>query len=380
MPKHIITILLSILVPNIANADLASHNYTDYINKKILTMSDDGRNDIVSPYIFKTMKKGNTYKDLPELLAVLKTLGHYNTDADISKITMFDERVENLVKQVQRAYGLKDDGIAGKQLYVNLSASSKLKRQALVDWSNKVQEIQTEAKSNGFDKIIIVNIPTFTLKAMDLSTGEVVLESPVIIGKTTRKTPLFTTNITGIKYNPTWTPPPGIMKADILPRLGKEDDTWIQKHGLIIKNKDGDEIDPVNLTRDDWRTGEYKISQPAGDDNALGLLKFETDNAENIYLHDTNSRKLFDRNERNLSSGCIRVQKWKDLAGFVSGKDTETIDLNLAKNRTYIEKVPKTPVYITYSLADIVEDRIVFYPDVYNLFENEILRGVKKSG
>ena len=43
-------------------------------------------------------------------------------------------------------------------------------------------------------------------------------------------------------------------------------------------------------------------------------IEFETDNKDNIYLHDTNQRYLFGQNDRSLSLGCVRVQDWPRLA------------------------------------------------------------------
>lgn len=351
--------------------------YADILQNKINSIPVVQSEDFYKDMNLGLLKKGSKHKDVLTLVSNLQEKGFIAKDVDISKITVFDETVEDAVKKAQEAYGLKVDGVAGAQLYVNMSVSDKLKKITLDNWKTKVEGVIAEAKANGHRKVIIVNVASYTLRAIDTDNGKTVLESPVIIGKPTRKTPLFLTNVIGVKYNPTWTPPPGIMKHDVFPNLGKENASYFHKHGLVIRNSEGEVVSPSSITVQDWRTGGYHISQPAGEDNALGVFKFETDNSENIYLHDTNARRLFDKSERSLSSGCVRVKEWLKLASFVMDRDITKIQSDVDKGKTYIEKVNKTPVYIMYSLADISGDKITFYPDIYNISNDKVLRGFK---
>src|SRR6185503_6024230 len=56
--------------------------------------------------------------------------------------------------------------------------------------------------------------------------------------------------------------------------------------------------------------------------NALGRVKFMFPNQFNVYLHDTPSRRLFARSERNLSHGCIRIEKAIELAEYLLTRDS----------------------------------------------------------
>ena len=77
----------------------------------------------------------------------------------------------------------------------------------------------------------------------------------------------------------------------------------------------GDEIDPYTVDWTKYKKGiPYKVVQGSGDENALGILKFNFPNKYAVYLHDTNQRYLFARNIRSLSHGCVRVQEWEKLA------------------------------------------------------------------
>ncbi len=356
-----------------------SLEFIDRINQHMDKLQFSETDPLYIDHILPDMKKGTKSEKLPELFTLLKESGFIDSNVNIENIKVFDDTVESYVINAQRGLGLTEDGVAGKQLYVNLSVGNKLRKTALTEWRTQLENIYNESKASNESKIIIVNIPSYTLRVVDVPTGKIELESPVIVGKPSRQTPIFKTNIIGIKYNPTWTPPPGIMKADIYPRLGKEDTSWFQHHGLIITNVDGDEINPADISVADYKSNSYRISQPAGDSNALGLLKFETDNLDNIYLHDTNARRLFEKADRAQSSGCVRVKEWLKLASIITNKDVTNIQTNLDKGMTYIERVKKTPVYIMYSLADIKNDKTVFYPDIYNISKDNVLRGIYKK-
>ena len=58
----------------------------------------------------------------------------------------------------------------------------------------------------------------------------------------------------------------------------------------------------------------FALRQPPSDGNALGKVKFMFPNPYNIYLHDTPSKSLFDKEVRAYSHGCIRVADPFDLA------------------------------------------------------------------
>ena len=68
----------------------------------------------------------------------------------------------------------------------------------------------------------------------------------------------------------------------------------------------------------DWSKAEgLRIRQQPGAGNALGGVKFIFPNTFDVYLHDTNAGALFNRLERGLSHGCVRVEQPLALAQYV---------------------------------------------------------------
>jgi murein L,D-transpeptidase YcbB/YkuD len=271
---------------------------------------------------------------------------------------------EFAVKLMQRHFGLLDDGIAGAILYANLAADAVARNAAVEAFAVRVEQLAHRARSEGRRKMIVVNVPSFMLRAIDLDTGRTVVETPVVVGRRERPTPIGRINVISLKFNPNWNPPPIVLEKDILPRLGKGDAKWFDKHDLVAVGPDGQTRPAHEITQADYDAG-WKFTQLPGEDNALGVLKFETDSMDRIYLHDTNERSLFGKANRAQSSGCIRVRDWAALAAFLADTSEEKVMERVEAEQTRWDKVEKVPVFIEYSLGDVSRGKAVLFPDVY---------------
>lgn len=237
-------------------------------------------------------------------------------------LIVFDEAVLQSVRAAQLHYGLKEDGIAGPRLYQNLADTGRSLGEDLIRWSAELEEHADAARAKGHTRMVVVNIPSYILKAIDLESGQTLLETRVIVGAPGSRTPVFTTNIIDLKYNPDWTPPPSLAARG------------------------------------------RRYTRP-GPNNPMGRIRFSTDNHINIYLHHTNEPGMFERETRAMSAGCVRVEAWDELAAFLAQSDVDHIHERVETGRTIFEKVQTTPVIMTYSTADVVAGRPVRHPDVY---------------
>jgi murein L,D-transpeptidase YcbB/YkuD len=189
----------------------------------------------------------------------------------------------------------------------------------------------------------------------------------VIIGNRKNHTPLFDSNVTHVIFNPQWHVPEKIAKNELIPKLLKDPNYFINA-GFVV-TKDGEVVDPLHMTADEG--GDFSFRQLAGDDNALGKVKFDLPDTDNIYLHSTPSPRLFAKDDRALSHGCIRVQSPRELTHFVLRNeakwDANRIDKTYDNDKEHSVKVDESiPVHLVYWTAFVDASGIVhFYNDVY---------------
>lgn len=316
---------------------------------------------------YPTLRKGSQGPKVANLALALVSKGYLDLAGQPTP-TIYDDDIVKSVKLAQKNLGLKEDGVAGPQLFIAMGIGGTGNSQSdegLTKWKEKINALMEEAKEEGRSRIIIVNIPSYTLKAIDVNTGEVVIESKIVIGKSVHETPMDRIDVIGLKYNPNWTPPMSVIKRNVINNLSNSN-PYVRSHGLKAVDYSGNAYPLTSVSRSDILAGRYRVQQAPGTGNSLGVLKFETNSPDNIYLHDTNQRYLFNNTNRSDSLGCIRVQQWYPLAQFVSSQTGDTIKSNLDKGKTYIQKVDKVPVFITYSLYDVVQGQPGKFKDIYN--------------
>ncbi|GAB3742046.1 hypothetical protein GCM10028816_51280 [Spirosoma lituiforme] len=219
---------------------------------------------------------------------------------------------------------------------------------------------------------VIVNIPSATLRVSD-SQGKTMFSSRVVVGKPSTPTPLFTAYMPSMVIYPYWNVPRSITVNELLPKIRKSPVATLNAMNLQVIDAKGQEVNPKSIN---WTTAAnsfpYRLRQSTGCDNALGVLKFNISSPYDIYLHDTNARQAFAKPNRQLSHGCIRVEKPDRLANVLLGyahfeADYLTKCTKKAKPQTVL--LPKKiPVIILYNILDIDDaGAIRVYRDSYLL-------------
>lgn len=200
---------------------------------------------------------------------------------------------------------------------------------------------------------IEVNIPEFKLYL--IRDRQIAFTSPVVVGKAMTKTVIFSGTMSNIVFSPYWNVPPSIIAAEIKPGMAKN------KNYLAQKNLE-------------WNNGA--VRQLPGKNNSLGLVKFLFPNSSNIYLHDTPSKSLFERESRAFSHGCVRVAKPRELAIEILKEDPKWTEARIdkamhAKKESWYTIKKKFPVYIGYFTAWVDrEGNLNFYKDIYQRDES----------
>lgn len=306
----------------------------------------------------------------------LKELGYYHSSPD-SLDTRYTEELQEAVENFQEDHGIQIDGLLGNATINNLNLTKRDRyNQILVN----LERWRWYPRNLG-EHYIIINIPDFRLSVV--KNGDTVRSHRTMVGTEVRKTPIFSDKIRYIVYNPTWTIPPTIKKNDVIPGM-KRDPAYLRKKGLRVLDSGGKSVDPSTI---DWNSSDalgYTYRQQPGATNPLGVVKIIYPNEYMIYLHDTPSKKLFDKNFRAQSSGCVRVEYALDLAKYLlsdqENYDDEKIQNILSSGRT--TEVPVTQevkVHHFYWTAINEKDTTRFIDDIYNL-DKDLWEKLKPEG
>ncbi|WP_209330678.1 L,D-transpeptidase family protein [Lunatimonas salinarum] len=221
----------------------------------------------------------------------------------------YDSLLVKRVEKYQRQLGLNPDGVLGN---ATLRALNKRPEDLIKQASVNMERLRW-LPDTVVSEVILVNIANFSMDY--IKEKDTLLHSKAIVGKAYRKTPVFNAPMTYLVFSPTWTVPPTILRNDVLPAV-KKNVGYLKSKKMRILTYGGKEVDPYSI---DWRkvtsnSFPYLIRQDPGPTNSLGWVKFMFPNTHNVYIHDTPSRDLFGRDDRALSSGCIRIEKPFELA------------------------------------------------------------------
>lgn len=275
-------------------------------------------------------------------LAATGELGEANaTRADP---THYDEALVAAVKEFQARHGLAADGVIGDPTRAALALPVSERIRQLVVNLERARWFPGELGR----RYVTVNVPSFELVLVE--DGSTVLKMPVVVGRKDRRTPLLSTRITELVFNPSWTVPPTIMRADFLPKMRKNQ-AYASRRGMQVVGS--------------------ALRQPPGPRNPLGRVKFLMPNGFSVYLHDTTAKGLMRQPRRALSSGCVRLGDALGLANQLLANDPrwgpDTRKRFLAGWTTrYLALREPVPVYIKYQTAWRDDDGdIQFREDLY---------------
>ena len=307
-------------------------------------------------------------------------------------VTTLDSlELSNLIKKIQAKKNLEVDGKYGRQLIFALNNTDNEKYLKLVINMDRLRRNREEYPN----RYLWVNLPSFYLQVFE--NGETKIESKVIIGKPYTRTPLITSKINQITTYPTWTIPSSIISKEILPNI-KKNNTYLNRKGYSLYDATGKQVNPDSVNWSSYEKGiPYRVVQPGGDANSLGIMKFNFPNKHSVYLHDTNQRGLFNNSFRSLSHGCVRVQNWDSLYQYIILSDKKANADDVASNQVMVDSVKnwlnakkrrtisvtnELPIYIRYFTAALKNGRIEFYEDVYgedNKIRNLIMKSISPT-
>ena len=278
--------------------------------------------------------------------------------------------IQSAVRNFQKSHYIAVSGDVNEETLELLKVGTKEKFYRIALNLDRIRKDEIKNENS-----ILVNIPEYRLRYYNSKGQET--EFDVMVGKTSSPTPLITSKLERIVTNPHWTVPKRIARYEILPRI-KKDSLYLSKHGFRVIDNSNEEIDASTI---DWENIEasefnYWIRQTKMN-NALGVVKFLFPNPYSVYLHDTQSKRLFKKQIRAYSHGCIRVQHPEELAQMLVSEYGETEEdiksLIRNKKRKDIRMKDTVSVYIRYysCTADSLGN-ITYHPDIYSMDDSAI--------
>ncbi len=320
--------------------------------------------------VIARLRPGEPYPALPALRDRLVALGDMTEDAQVP--ARYTGEIVEAVQRFQERHGLAADGVIGPATFAQLNTPL----------SHRVRQIELSLERLRWlprldaERLIVVNIPEFRVRALDLRRGSssVLLDMRAIVGRAfVTETPVFLGRVKNIELSPYWNVPASIAKLELVPRLRRDPD-YLRREGMEFVSTGNETIVSTEASKANLlalSSGELRLRQRPGPRNVLGGVKFPLSSSSDIYLHGTSDPALFDLTKRDLSHGCIRIEQPDALAHLLLADQGDwTIDrLREAMHTgkpTSVNLSEPVPVLIFYTTA-VVEPggRILFLPDVY---------------
>ena len=301
--------------------------------------------------------------------------------ASSDKPDLYDPLLKQAMEVFQRNHGLNDDGVIGKRSFEELNVSAETRLRMIV---LNLRRMQEQGPTFG-PRYLITNVPAQEVKIVE--DGRTVFYTKAIVGRVDRKTPLLTSIITQAKLNPDWSVPRKIAASDML-RHELDQPGYFATKNVRVYDSAGTEVDPTGI---DWREVRrsglfpYRLRQDAGPENALGPVKLDFKNDYAVYLHGTSAPALFAKQDRYLSSGCVRTADPLGLTAFLLKENPAwtraRIDDVVASGKTTYVSLPRPmPIHITYMTTWVDETGAMqFRRDAYGYDRLPSLSGVKPN-
>lgn len=342
---------------------------------RVLAAEDDRT---LLPATQEGVEPGEYYEGVPRLIRLLSLLGDLSNGATLAEEGLYDGDLVTAVKRFQIRHGLEPDGRLDATTVEQLNTPLSVRVHELELASERCRRLPYDPRRPA----IVVNLPEFRLRAYGGGDGEQdpELEMKVVVGQgPDHKSPVLVSQLETVIFRPYWNVPPSILRNELLIQIA-QDRSWVSANNFELVTPQGEvagdgEVSDELFTQ--LSNGELQLRQKPGPKNTLGLVKFLFSNEYGIYMHDTSAKWLFEKERRDLSHGCIRVEKPVELAEWIlagqAGWPIDRIEDAIQGTETIAVKVKRpVQVVILYSTVTVTKDgEVHFFKDIYG--ENERL-------
>lgn len=308
------------------------------------------------------LKPGMSDPRVPALRRRLQLGGYVSDATDADTADRYDASLQQALEQFQREHYLVDDGILGAATLTALNVPVAARIEQLRVNLERARWLLHQLHG----EFVMVDIAGYGIAYY--KDGKPIWQARVQVGKPYRDTPVFKSQITYLTLNPTWTVPPTILRNDILPKVRKNPG-YLAANRIRVLDRQGRELAPTTVNWADPRG--IVLRQDAGPGNSLGRVVIRFPNDYAVYLHDTPHQALFGQPQRASSSGCIRVERPRELVELLLDDairwNRAAIDraIDTGKTQTVTLENP-VPLLLAYWTVDLHEGgRVGFRPDIY---------------
>ena len=272
----------------------------------------------------------------------------------------FDERLGEAVREFRQVHGLASRPVADSETIKGLNAGAAHYERLIVANMDRARGLPADGRRH-----VLVDSAGAMLQMME--GGRQVDTMRVVVGKPEMATPELAGFIRYAVFEPYWNVPPDLVRSSIAPQVLQEGAAALAARKLVLSPdwRSYTRLEPSSV---DWASvaagdDSVWVRQLPGGDNMMGRVKFMLPNRLGIYLHDTPDKALFGREDRRLSSGCVRVEDAERLAQWLF-RDRDIMDGTFKPDQR-IDVPEPIPVYITYFTAVPQSGEIRFHKDAY---------------
>jgi murein L,D-transpeptidase YcbB/YkuD len=354
---------------------------------RALAAEDDGA---FLPATEEPVEAGDYYADVPRLIRLLTRIGDLASSEVPADSDLYQGALVEAVKRFQSRHGLDPDGRLDKTTLEQLNTPLRVRVRQL----ELALESLKRRPYNPARPAIVLNLPEFRLRAFggtNAAGPDPELDMKVVVGAPDHRTPILLSQLQVVIFCPYWTVPASIQHNELLPEIRK-DPSWVSANRFELVTKEGEVAEDQTVSEhilSELGTGGLSLRQKPGSKNTLGLVKFVFPNEYGVYMHDTSARWLFAQARRDLSHGCIRVERPEDLAEWIlrgqAGWSRDRVVAAMQGTEPVSVKV-KSPIQVvtTYSTAVVMENgEVHFFPDIYGedaALEKQLATGWHTAG
>ena len=261
----------------------------------------------------------------------------------------FDDETDLALRKFQVRHGIIPTGKVDEPTFYAMAIPAE---QRLAQLQLNAARIQSLAGALE-ERYLLVNIPAASIETVQ--GGMVNSRHTAVVGKIDRQTPILSSKVHQVKFNPYWTVPKSIIEKDMI-RYMNEDPMYLTNFRIRVFDGKGNEVPPESINWQSLDALNYTFRQDPGGENSMGHCKIDFYNPYDVYLHDTPSKGLFGQNSRFHSSGCVRVEGIDTVASWLladnGGWDIDGVHAMFATNENV--NVPlkfQMPLHTTYITA-----------------------------